>query len=129
MIQSFFVWKHGRSKDQMRGHACLVARLPLDVVGVIVRMTAVARIQRAWRAHRAIHRRAYLRCPEWPRLRQALELSDPGLSQALEVYSGIRREWTSEPMSWITMLLSAASEADLAIIRVECSQGLWGSLS
>ena len=101
-------------------------RLPHETCRLIDRHRAALRLQSAWRRALEWRRTSHRRGQEWPQLRRALDRVDRRALPVLERAAGVRREWTSEPRSWLTTLAAEDARATLDVIRVECLQGMWG---
>lgn len=82
-------------------------------------------MQRAWRRALDWRRTAHRRRPEWPVLRRALVGVAPLALPVLEAAPGVRREWTSEPGSWLATLATPDAWATIDVIRIECLRGMW----
>ena len=50
----------------------------------------------------------------------------PRAYPVLEAASGVRREWTTEPGSWLASLATPEAWNTIDIIRLECLRGMWG---
>lgn len=91
----------------------LLARLPQDVVALICAHWAASVIAFAWLRYSLFRHAAR---PAWPAVRASLGAA----WRPLFVFSGVRREWRTEPESW----KDPASPA--AALLAEASCGLWG---
>jgi hypothetical protein len=81
---------------------CLLPRLPTDVARHVGRILAITTLQRRIRRHRVRH----CEHPMWPLLRAMLlaRLDDASDLDVLASCDWVRREWRTEPMSWLFML-------------------------
>lgn len=93
-------------------------RLPDDVIEIILRHRAAARIQLRWRWSRLF---AHARSPVWPKVRSHLETVEAW--RELFVYSLVRREWRHEPTSWLRTTRDYAR----AILHEAQHSRVWGS--
>lgn len=91
----------------------LGARLPPELVALVRRHAAAARIQGAWRRWDLL---AHARRAPWAEVKAGL---GDAHWRALLPYAGVRREWRHECASWLAC-------ADLGVIRAEARAGLWG---
>jgi hypothetical protein len=89
--------------------------LPDDVVALVLRHRAATTLQTAWRATTVRHARH----PAWPRVRA--HLRGIGAWPALAPYAQVRREWRTEPESWLR-----TNERVARAIRDEAAAGMWG---
>lgn len=94
-------------------------RLPSDVHDLILRHRAALLVQRRWLRH--VHY-AHARYPGWPVVRANLQ--SLGVWKTLFPYAHVRREWRSEPLSWLFV-----DDGVAACLRREVRMGLWGTTS
>lgn len=97
---------------------CLTSLLPQEVVDVVGRHAAAMVMQLRWRRFwRYGHAR---RGERWARVRDHLRLV--GAWPSLAAYSHVRREWRTEPESWLLV-----DDADVCAIEREAREArLWG---
>ena len=89
--------------------------LPDDIILLIYQHKASMIIQQKWRDY---HYFKHTKHSLWSKLKIFLNEND---LFDLQNYSMVRREWVTEPSSWLTMSPTTAK-----CIRLECQCGLWG---
>lgn len=93
--------------------------LPEELRELILQHRAARTIQDRWWRHQHY---GHARKLEWDAVR--VHLDHIGAWPALAAFSHVRREWRSEPLSWLLM-----TERTSHIIRWEAHHGLWGARS
>lgn len=97
----------------------LGAWLPCDLVALVCKHAASVTLQRRWRWFwRYGHARRRAR---WERVR--LHLRRVGAWPQLFPYAHVRREWRTEPESWLLV-----NGEDVEIIVAEARSAMWGGV-
>lgn len=100
-------------------HHSLWDALPMDVRALILDHRAACAVQQAWRRHAHF---AHARHAAWEEVR--LHLRALGAWPELARYANARREWRSEPRSWL-----ATDARFVREILQEARAGTWGTAS
>ena len=103
-----------------------VASLPLppdvlwEICRQLARTRAALRLQAHWRGH-IVRAHSYVRAPLWPALRESIAAhkGEAGVT-LLRAFRHVRKEWASEPGSWIHSIRETNGEV-LDLIIHECT--------